>query len=138
MLGSLYTNHSLKVLGIGTVKVPVKATPKSTVTTYLELKNVLHVPDVLCNVIGQPIVKNGNVVHFGYEGDCMGRIVDSNRKKLAFFYPNRPLLVLAVEAPEGKRFGPKVIVEEAHFLLSCRWNEKEVKRWEDFKKTRSP
>jgi hypothetical protein len=137
LLGSLYNGQSLKVLGIGTVKIPVKATPKSTVTTYLELKNVLHVPDAGCNAIGQPIFENGNEVYVCCEDDSMGSISNSNREQLAYFHPNRPLFVLAAEAPKDKQFGPAVIVEGAHWLLSCSWDEKEVKRWEEMKKTQS-
>ena len=128
---------SFEVLGIGTVKIPVKATPDSTVVTYLELENVLYVPDIVCNVIGQPIVQGGSVVYFRDEKDSKGHIRDSNKNQLVSFRPDRPLFVLAVEEPEGKHFRPAVIVEGTCWLISCYWDEKEVKRWEEFKKTQS-
>lgn len=105
------------MLGIGTAKIPVRATPKSTVTTYLELKNVLHVPGAGCNVIGQPIFENGNVAHVCCEDDSMGSIVNSNREQLAYFHPNRPLFVLAAEAPEGKQLSRAVVVKGACWSL---------------------
>lgn len=46
------------VVGVGDIELPTQTSPKKTGRSshgVLRLKNVLHVPTIFCNIIGQPI-----------------------------------------------------------------------------------
>ena len=48
----------MRVVGIGTVELPVKRTPRATGTGaqgIIRQRNVLHIPTLVCNVIESPI-----------------------------------------------------------------------------------
>lgn len=54
----------LEVVGIGTVKLQTKASPSETGPVSdrsLQLKHVLHVPDIYCNIIGGPALQDYDV-----------------------------------------------------------------------------
>jgi hypothetical protein len=75
----------LLVLGIGTVEIPTKRSPNlSGVSSHgsLHLKEVLHVPDFLCNVIGSPINSSDDyVVKISFSSKSKGTIKNSQGKK---------------------------------------------------------
>lgn len=54
----------LEVVGIGTVNLQTRASPSETgpeSDRTLQLKHVLHVPGMFCNIIGGPALKNYDV-----------------------------------------------------------------------------
>lgn len=60
-LGDSYEmmTQPLQVVGIGTVELSTQASPDSaqdSSSPTLQLTTVLHVPSILCNIIGRPIM----------------------------------------------------------------------------------
>ncbi|KAJ4360797.1 uncharacterized protein N0V89_001364 [Didymosphaeria variabile] len=133
-LASLYGGSNMRILGIGTVHIPVKQTPNSTSTTLWRLEDVLHVPDFVCNALGAPLVdKYGYTFIWGGDKTSKGTIRNDLDQQIAYFLAKRPLYVLAIEAPEGKQLGPPVIVEGKNWMINCRWEDTERKKWEDYR-----
>lgn len=123
------------MLGIGTVEIPTKRSPnRSGVSSHgsLHLKEVLHVPSVICNIIGNPIFSDGYVIpEFSTKS---GTIKDSQGKTMAYFDPKRPLFCIKVRnSPEGPKLGPYALQKDEMYMLSCRWQPDEVQKWLDFK-----
>lgn len=129
----------LPVLGIGTVEIPTKRSPnRSGVSSYssLRLKEVLHVPGFICNVIGGHIESSD-----GYHLDTCGSpksngtIRDRRGKHLAYFDPKRPLFSIRVKnQPGGPKFGPHVLQKGILYMLSCEWESTEQQRWLDYQR----
>jgi hypothetical protein len=124
-------------LGVGTVEIPTKRSPnRSGVSSHglLHLKQVLHVPDFICNVIGKPIIRSDDYdVRFDGGPTTMGTIKDSQGKNVAYFDPNRPLFSIKVrEQPEGPKLGPRRLQKDGMYMISCQWDATQQQRWLDF------
>lgn len=137
---SPYTSSSsnCSVLGIGTVEIPTKCSPNLSGKpshASLHLKEVLHVPEILCNIIGQPIVSLDGyspVLSFGKKSN--GTIKDSQGKNVAYFDPDSPLFAVKVRGPPtGPKLGLHVLQEGGMYMISCHWRAAERKKWEEFK-----
>ncbi|KAF7672522.1 hypothetical protein GT037_009553 [Alternaria burnsii] len=129
-------NH-IPVLGTGTVEIPIKRSPNSSgVSSHasLLLHEVLHVPDFLCNVIGQPlwltdrynpIIKSST--------KSKGNIKDSEGKSVAYFHPGSPLLAIKVRSPlDWPKLGPHALKKDRLYMLACQWAVSEKQRWREF------
>ncbi|USP77744.1 hypothetical protein yc1106_05018 [Curvularia clavata] len=131
------SSRNTPVLGIGTVEIPTKRSPnRSGVSSHgtLHLKEVLHVPDFVCNVIGGPIFSDGYDVTIRFGPTKLGTIEDSQGKSMAYFDPSRPLLCIKVRnSPEGPKLGPYALQKDKMYALSCRWEPREEQRWLDYK-----
>ncbi|KAH7114902.1 hypothetical protein EDB81DRAFT_297151 [Dactylonectria macrodidyma] len=67
------------VVGIGTVELPVKRSPRATGPRshgILRLRNVLHVPTGICNVIGSPILDEYDIHTGSSMKNTKGTIID--------------------------------------------------------------
>ncbi|KAH9867720.1 hypothetical protein IAQ61_008315 [Plenodomus lingam] len=128
--------HHLAVLGIGTVEIPTKRSPNTSgVASHssLLLHNVLHVPDCLCNFIGQPIMSDGYNFTLRSGAKSQGTIKDSKGKNVAYFDPKRPLCTIKIRSPpNGPPLGPYVLKEDELYMLGCRWEDAERRKWQLF------
>jgi len=125
------------VIGIGSVKLTVKARPDSF-TVYgistIELHSVLHVPSHICNVLGRPLANVYQVNLGGLHDEdkplSRGGLSLSGRE-IAHFRdkPDRPFS-LAVLPPEGLQFGPSPFNNGASYTASCYWPNEERVRWQ--------
>lgn len=77
-------------IGIGDVELPVKLYPRLSgkrAHGKLQLRNVLHVPSAICNIVGGPGTNDYAGMQLGGVGDG-GRdavITDANGRRLAYF-----------------------------------------------------
>ncbi|KAH6644237.1 hypothetical protein C7974DRAFT_325674 [Boeremia exigua] len=127
------TPGQFPVLGVGTVEIPTKRSPKRAgVASHdsLHLKEVLHVPDFICNVIGAPILSDGyNVILSGRSGT----IKDAKGRNAAFFDPNRPLYTIKLRThPDGPKLGSYALRKDTMYVLSCEWDAAQQRRWIEF------
>ncbi|KAJ4406431.1 hypothetical protein N0V91_004640 [Didymella pomorum] len=109
-------NPPIPVLGIGTIKLTVKATPGSF-TTYgvstIELHNVLHAPSYFFNVLVRPLgsicqTSLGGSSHEAGRASRGGLMLQG--KQVAYFHPGTLCFFsLAVQPPSGINFGPRVV-----------------------------
>ena len=141
MVYSLFGSAQLRVLGIGTVEIPTKRSPnRSGVACHgsIHLKEVLHVPDIFCNILGNQLDgPEGYDVQLGFKtGSATGGTVkDRQGRTMAYFDPKKPLLVLKLRVvPTGPKLGPSVFKQDgALYMLNCRWDPAERQKWENFK-----
>jgi hypothetical protein len=128
------------VSGVGTVEIPTQPSPdKCGAASHdsLHLNEVLHVPDLLCNILGD-LDGDGYDVSLGnyLEPETRGTIRDRQDRTVAYFDPTRPLFSVTVRGSgllRGRRLGPSVLEWDVTYLLNCRWDPAEQKRWQDFK-----
>ena len=127
------------VLGIGTVEIPTKRSPNASgVSSHrsLILHEVLHVPDFICNTIGQPLMYTDgyNVnTYGGKSGKHKGIIKDSQGKNAAYFTCKSPLFGIKVRrSPNGPRLGPYVLKKDVMYVLGCQWDDAERRKWQEF------
>jgi hypothetical protein len=125
------------VLGIGTVEIPTKRSPNTSgVSSHasLLLHEVLHVPDFICNIIGQPLwLTDGYdpVTKFGAKSK--GTIKDSQGKNVAYFHPRSPLYSIKLRSPlDWSRLGPHALKKDRLYVLGCQWDASEKQKWREF------
>jgi hypothetical protein len=137
---SIYGNRSLQVSGVGTVEIPTQPSPDrcgAASHDSLHLKEVLHVPDLLCNILGD-LNGDGYDVSLGnyLEPATRGTIRNRQGGTVAYFDPTRPLFSVKVRGSgllRGRRLGPSVLEWDVPYFLNCRWDPAEQQRWQDFK-----
>lgn len=71
---------------------------------FLHLKKVLHVPDSICNVIGDTLDLDGHRVQIYPSEEAKGTISDSDCNNMAYFESNAPFYSVKVRNQPG---GPK-------------------------------
>lgn len=122
----LIEGHPITVIGIGTVDLPVKLGPSSHGT--LRLENVLHVPDMLCNIIG-------DILTHGY-GISNNRFIElSTEQTVAYLTLHYGLyVVLLSEFPHGPKVGPSPFGGTMNNLIGISWPEPERMRFEAVKR----
>ncbi|XP_014560221.1 hypothetical protein COCVIDRAFT_34719 [Bipolaris victoriae FI3] len=115
----------LPILGVGTVEVPTeRLTNQFGVSDhgFLHLKKVLHVPDSICNVIGDTLDLDGHRVQIYPSEEAKGTISDSDCNNMAYFEPNAPFYSVKVRnQPGGPKLGPSVLRKNGMYMLSCYW-----------------
>jgi hypothetical protein len=137
---SIYGNRPLKVSGIGTVEIPTQPSlDRCGAASHdsLHLKEVLHVPDLLCNIIGD-LNGDGYDVSLGNypEPATRGTIRHRQGGIVAYFDPTRPLYSVEVRGSgllRGRTLGPSALEWGVPYFLNCRWDPAEQQRWQDFK-----
>lgn len=127
----------LAAVGIGTVELLTKRTPDSTEQEshgILRLKNVLHTPSCLCNIIGAPIGTDYSLMVGGNDGVLKGWIKDMEDKPVAYFDATRPLFqVKLLDPPVGLRVGPHALSTGGVFMINIHWSDSERAKWEAYK-----
>jgi hypothetical protein len=114
------------------VGLAAKLSPTSDATNTIILSDVLHVPGYICDAIGQPIVIAHEVVFS--KGDCTGGIYIKGGRQLAYTEPEHTLFSVVVLPPDGHQLGASAFRLGKHYMISCRWEEVEVRKWKLFKK----
>ena len=115
------------VLGIGTVEVLVKRRPDARGAQghgVLRLRNVLHVPSCICNVIGAPITKDF-VLRAAPGGIC--QISDKKGNAAGYFYkldlPGQLMQLRLSGPPVGPRVGPSPFKPQHKYKICAWWHE---------------
>lgn len=127
------------VLGIGTVEIPTKRSPNTSGASshgFLLLHEVLHVPDVICNFIGQPLwlIDGYDATMGGGSKKTRGAIKDNQGKNVAYFDPKSPLFAIKVRrSPNGPTLGPHALKKDVMYVLGCRWDTTEARKWQEYK-----
>lgn len=127
-----------KVVGIGTVDLPTKVSPTRTGPRShgnLRLKNVLHVPGGLCNIIGWPILEDYEAITSFSRGPTgtSGSIANlSDGRSVAYFKPQsqgvRFLEVRLSGPPVGPLLGPSPFDTSGTYRIGATWPESERER----------
>ncbi|OAR01014.1 hypothetical protein LLEC1_02167 [Akanthomyces lecanii] len=119
------------VIGIGTVHLPVKQTPAARHRGHgtLTLRNVLHVPSALCNIIGTPLFHDYKVTLAPIPGSD-GTISLSDGTPVGYFAPGRRLTEVRLSGPPiGPRVGPSPFKPDVHYWINAEWSETEREKW---------
>ncbi|KAM3516043.1 hypothetical protein MY11210_000325 [Beauveria gryllotalpidicola] len=122
----------LEVIGIGTVELPVKRRPDARGAQshgVLRLRNVLHVPSGLCNVVGGRALLADYAVRRGPGG--IREIADKNGGGAAVAYLHQPnarlgsrhLQVRLSGPPIGPRLGPSPFVQGESYSFGACWHD---------------
>ncbi|RYC78982.1 hypothetical protein BFJ63_vAg18142, partial [Fusarium oxysporum f. sp. narcissi] len=129
------TGTLIEVIGIGTVDLPTKASPNRNGPRShgtLRLRNVLHAPSIICNIIGSPVLDDYHVVTLvsGTSSGSIHRLSDSRR--IAYFMPApqaaRFFQVRLSGPPVGPKVGPPPFDPSTKYLLRVEWPDSERKK----------
>ncbi|KAI5464228.1 hypothetical protein BGZ63DRAFT_401194 [Mariannaea sp. PMI_226] len=124
------------VVGVGTVVLPVETQPTATGLARhgtLRLEKVLHCPDSLCNIIGNPI-HDSHIVVIGPFGTHGGEVLDpSTRLPVAYFTRaseevSLPQLKLS-EPPIGPVVGLSPFRSSRAYMIHAFWPSSERARF---------
>jgi hypothetical protein len=131
-------SRPMPVLGIGTVEIPTKRSPNSSgVSSHgsLLLHEVLHVPDAICNFLGQPLwLTDGYSPIVSFGAKSRGTIKDSEGRNVAYFDPKSKLFAVKLRCPpNGPKLGPHALKKDEVYVLGCEWNAVEKRKWQNFK-----
>ncbi|CAG8899290.1 unnamed protein product [Penicillium egyptiacum] len=132
--------HSAEVIGMGTVNLATMSPPTQTdpdSPSSLRLKNVLHAPATLCNIIGRPVMDDYTVI-CGPFSDYPGFIVkNTDGCIVAYFKPMNqgPNLyqVQLGEPPLGHEFGLSPLCANGHYMIHAFWSQHERQRFASLK-----
>jgi hypothetical protein len=123
----------LKVVGIGTVNLLTKTSPNKTGPCshgILRLKKVLHVPSVICNIIGQPVLEDFNIVTRGIDGSITSL---SDGRPVAYFKAKteaaRLFEVRLSGPPVGPKVGPSPFDPSTRYSIRVSWPDSERERF---------
>lgn len=102
----------------------------------LRLKNVLHAPSVICNIIGYPILEDYNVIT-SPGNSSSGTILNlSDNRQVAYFKPMvegvRFFEVRLRGPPYGPQVGPSPFDPDKLYMIHARWPDSERQRFSDF------
>ncbi|KAI1484746.1 hypothetical protein F5X96DRAFT_663086 [Biscogniauxia mediterranea] len=122
----------VKVIGIGTVNLPTEISPNHSHGT-LRLKNVLHTPSTICNIIGCPILNDYGIVTRGIGiVETITNLSDS--RPVAYFKPDETEEVRLFEVrlsgpPVGPKVGPSPFDPSAVYCIHVLWPDSERERF---------
>ncbi|KAI9162894.1 hypothetical protein HJFPF1_04489 [Paramyrothecium foliicola] len=125
-----FLGGTVQVVGVGTVNLPTKVSlkktgPRSHATVCL--KQVLHVPTVICNIIGNPIMDDHNVTMGGDDGHIYN--IAQNRP-VAFFKPGARFFEVRLSGPPvGPKVGPSPFDESMNYMINATWPDSERDRF---------
>ncbi|KAJ5939907.1 hypothetical protein N7516_000075 [Penicillium verrucosum] len=131
----------VEVIGMGTIILPTRGSPFQTgshLNNSLRLKNVLHTPAMLCNIIGNTILDDYTVIPTPSSPDISGVIVANyNGSSQAYFkhMGQGPMLyqVQIHQAPLGHELGISPLCSNGNYLIHAFWSQRERRRMEIFK-----
>lgn len=120
-----------EVAGIGDVHLPVKLFPKRSgpkAHGTLHLRNVLHMPKGICNIIGGPYAGGYSGGTFGgLEGDTV--ITGEDGRRVGCFVGLFPKVLKLSGPPIGPVVGPSMLESGVSYMLSVIWPDSERQRW---------
>lgn len=119
------------VIGIGTVNLCVKTKPdaKHRGHSTLTLRNVLHVPSAVCNIVGAPVLANYQV-HLAPSPEAEGKISLPDGSPVGYFAPGRTLYELRLSgSPVGPRVGRSPLRPHVAYVGNAHWPGTEREKW---------
>ncbi|ORY59291.1 uncharacterized protein BCR38DRAFT_489022 [Pseudomassariella vexata] len=124
LLGS---GAEMQIQGIGAIELPVRRNPNAKGARSrgtLRLTNVLHIPSLVCNIVGSPILEDHTVDCGGSkEGKSKGSILDPNGKMVAFFKPDNPFFAIRLMGPPvGPTVGPSPLATGQRDVPVLHWS----------------
>lgn len=132
----------LQVVGVGTVNLPTKVSPTESGPSSdrtLQLKNVLHVPQIFCNIIAGPALECCYTVEFKVPKDTSGSsatISQSDGLVVAYLKPvaqNAALLQVQLsKIPFDPQFRPLLFGPCAANSIHAFWSMEERRRFANF------
>jgi hypothetical protein len=122
------------VLGIGTVELDVRAyeSPPADGTSIhhrLVLKDVLHAPGIICNIVGYPLLDPPYNYDVNF-GQCNTGITDRKTGKSLGLFNEGALYHLRLR---GHAAGHSSLNKKGTYLLDATWSSEERRRWEEYK-----
>ncbi|PMB67934.1 hypothetical protein BM221_006109 [Beauveria bassiana] len=122
---------TVAVIGIGTVNLPLKTKPddRHPGNSIMTLRNVLHAPDSLCNMIGAP------AIHY-YEFSLRagpgfrGTISLGDGTPVGFFAPHAVFFEVQLsDPPIGPIVGPSPFTPGVFYWINATWSTEEREKW---------
>ncbi|KAJ5835919.1 hypothetical protein N7447_001945 [Penicillium robsamsonii] len=128
---------SVEVIGMGTVNLATMRSPTQTDSDTdgsLHLKNVLHTPAILCNIIGSPVTDDYIITWGGPpSSDKSGEIMSKSGRTVAYFKPmgQGPSLyqVQLSDPPFGHQFGISPLLRNGLYMIHAFWPQSERQRF---------
>ncbi|KAH7109127.1 hypothetical protein EDB81DRAFT_863335 [Dactylonectria macrodidyma] len=115
-VGHLMGGIQTPVVGIGTVGLPVKRSPRAT---------------GICNVIGSPILDEYDIHTGSSVQNTKGTIIDKQGRTVAYFDPHGKFFQVRFSGPPvGPRVGPMPFDPSAMYWMNVRWADGEREKWE--------
>jgi hypothetical protein len=69
----------------------------------------------------------------GHGNKSSGAIKDNQGKNVAYFDPKSPLFAIKVRrGPNGPTLGPHALKKDVLYVLGCRWDAAEKRKWREF------
>jgi hypothetical protein len=85
------------------------------------------VPDIICNIIRQPLVSTDGYSPTLRSNTKSGSTIrGSQGKNVAYFDPKSPLSAVKLRRPYALKKG-------VLYTLGCRWDDAEIRKWQEFK-----
>lgn len=141
-IGHLVEGSETPVVGIGTVELSVKRSPRATGPrshSILRLRNVLHAPTSICNVIGNPIEEEYDIRTAPIVRNSRGTIFDKQGRTVAYFDPRAKFYEVRLSGPPiGPRVGPTPFDPSVHYWIIARWAGGERDKWEALRAAKVP
>ncbi|KAK0743843.1 hypothetical protein B0T18DRAFT_448435 [Schizothecium vesticola] len=127
------TSRPMEVLGVGDVHIPVKLFPTGSgpeAHGTLHLRNVLHIPVGVCNLVGSPGTGDYDEVEFQFGDDKQDvAITGQGGRRLGYFESRRPWVLKLSGPPTGPVVGPSTLDPEKIYSIKVTWPESERQRW---------
>ncbi|KXX76654.1 hypothetical protein MMYC01_207281 [Madurella mycetomatis] len=121
------------MLGIGDVHIPVKLFPKRSdpeAHGTLHLRDVLHMPGAVCNIIGGPVSGEYSQLATGLKEDGKGAAITAEDGRRLGYFDVRVLMVLRLSVPSiGPVIGPSMLEPGTHYVINAHWPNSERQRW---------
>jgi hypothetical protein len=123
----------MDVLGVGDVHIPVKLFPEGSGAEAhgtLHLRNVLHIPVGVCNIVGNPGTGDYDEVEFQLGDDKQDvAITGQGGRRLGYFESRRPWVLKLSGPPTGPVVGPSTLDPEVIHSIKVTWPKSERQRW---------
>lgn len=128
-----FVPKQFKVLGVGTVELPVQRGPDSD--GILRLKDVLHIPNGYCNLVALPVANADGITLASSpdsEGNSKRRLVGPGNQTLAIIDRDRSAgFIKLSDPPVGPVVGPRDIKPHEYYDFDIKWSESERRRFEE-------
>lgn len=126
-------SRPMEALGVGDVHIPVKLFPKRSgpkAHGTLHLRDVLHAPTAVCNIVGNPSTGDWDEMAYGLGDDKKDAAITGQGGRRLGYFVSRSLWVLKLSGPPtGPVVGPSMFKSGSHYMINATWPESERQRW---------